>query len=269
MYISHKNSLKDNQYRIVNQKNNHWVAYDGILVSNICPHQGSLISTCNGNTSNRTCPYHGKTFNHKGVGINTFHSLETKPLYEWRGLQFTTPISDDCLNDLSFDNYVLCESRIDTVKASRESILELFLDVEHIEHVHPGVYNKIGITEDDINNIDWYYYDWGSVQVVLSNSVIKAAWVTVYPDTMIEYQNGSLFITVAGETVNGNTNVYVFKYKDSEKSDDIYNVNSDIWECAWEQDKRQAELMVQRAPIENLEKSQVEYRIMTDAITKR
>ena len=265
MFISHKNSLKENQYRIVNQKDNRWVAYNGILVSNVCPHQGSLISTCNGDTSNRTCPYHGKTFNHKGVGINTFHSLETRALYDWRGLQFTVPISDNCLNDLSFDDYILREARVDRVKATQESILELFLDVEHIGHVHPGVYDKIGITENDIDNIDWYYYDWGNVQVVLSEHTVKAAWITVFPNTMIEYQNDSLFITVAGKTINGYTDVHVFKYKNPEKSDDLYKMNSDIWECAWEQDKNQAQLIVVPAPLDNLEKGQAQYRLWKNA----
>jgi nitrite reductase/ring-hydroxylating ferredoxin subunit len=268
MFISHKNTLKENRYDVVIQDNNHTVAFNNRLVSNICPHQGSLISTCSG-SDNRICPYHGKVFDPDGNGVNTSFKLETYSLYEWRCLHFTEQFEDDCLGDLSFDDYMLTEKRIDRVKASRQAIVELFLDVEHIIHVHAGVYNKIGISENDIGDIEWNIYSWGSVQIVRKFDVVKAAWVTLYPGTMIEYQNDSLFITVAGETnTDGYTNVYVFKYKHTQMSDSLYALNSDVWEEAWSQDKAQAELIVRHAPINNLEPGQVEYRKWQNATTK-
>ena len=269
IYISHKNDLQKDEFKVVTQQNRLWVAVNGKLLSNVCPHQGSLISTCSGNTKNRTCPYHGKTFDNDGNGVNTSLVLETKPLYEWRGLQFTHPFIDDCLGELSFNDYALVETRVDKVRASRQSIVELFLDIEHINHVHAGVYNKIGISENDIGDIKWNIYSWGSVQIVRKFDVVKAAWVTLYPGTMIEYQNDSLFITVAGETnTDGYTNVYVFKYKHTHMSDSLYALNSDVWEEAWSQDKAQAELVVRHAPINNLEPGQVEYRKWQNAINK-
>jgi phenylpropionate dioxygenase-like ring-hydroxylating dioxygenase large terminal subunit len=269
IYISHKNDLKKNEFKVVTQQDKLWVAVNGKLLSNVCPHQGSLISTCSGNVKNRTCPYHGKTFDNDGNGVNTSLVLETKPLYEWRSLLFTESFTDDCLGELSFNDYELVETRVDKVRASRHAIVELFLDADHINHVHAGVYSKIGVSENDIDNIEWNIYDWGSVQVVRTDIDIKAAWVTLYPGTMIEYQNNSLFITVAGETdVSGSTSVYVFKYKHTRMPDSIFTLNSDVWEEAWSQDKAQAELIVRLAPINNLEPGQVEYRKWQNAINK-
>jgi hypothetical protein len=145
---------------------------------------------------------------------------------------------------------VLVESRIDKVKANYKNIMDLFLDVDHIQTVHQGVYDLIGITNTDVQ---WKYYDNGSVQTVAQG----ASWIAVYPYTMIEWQAGSLFITVAvpdGE----NSNVNVFKYRDINNTDN-WKLNEYVWEKAWAQDKQQAELITEFAQ-SNLEPQKIHFR---------
>ena len=72
---------------------------------------------------------------------------------------------------------------------------------------------------------------------------------------MIEWQKGSLFITVTKP--NGSkSDVFVFKYLDNRYSKD-WKLN--VWETAWSQDKAQAEL-IQDFPIHNLEPQKTHFR---------
>jgi len=264
MFISHRNDLEKNHYDVLTH-NKKWIWLQGKegpkLISNVCPHQGSLISLCKGDLNVRTCPYHGKKFDHDGKGKNTNLCLETKPIYTWKGLNLSQEIDVPSLESLNLNHYVLIEKRTDKVKANRQNIVDLFLDVDHIPFVHEGVYDEISITEEDVKNIVWEYYDWGSVQLVSVDGEIKAAWITMYPGTMIEYQNDSLFITVAGTTQqDGWTYVHVFKYKNMKKDQQLYDTNSRIWEDAWAQDRMQAEMIVESPLEENLEESKLHYR---------
>ena len=129
--------------------------------------------------------------------------------------------------------------------------MDLFLDVDHIPTVHKGVYDSIGIT--DIDNIVWTYYNNGSIQTVPGNAV----WIAIYPNTMIELQQGSVFITVAIDIDDKLSKVHIFKYKNN--NDYNYRVNETVWETAWSQDKTQAELIVRRNTI-NLETQKQHFR---------
>jgi hypothetical protein len=121
--------------------------------------------------------------------------------------------------------------------------MDLFLDVDHIELVHAGVYDKINMP--DIRKVDWHYYNWGSLQLVPNDAGYGAAWLAVYPNTMIEWQKGAVFITVANDLGNGSSDVIVYKYRDKNSSNTEWDLNSDIWETAWFQDKQQAELIAE------------------------
>jgi hypothetical protein len=152
--------------------------------------------------------------------------------------------------DVDLTNLVLVEGRVDIVNASPNIIMDLFLDVDHIQTVHVGVYDLVGIHNTDV---EWKYYNNGSVQTVKEG----ARWIAVYPNTMIEWQKGSMFITVAipsGEY----SNVYVFKYMDKNYLDD-WKLNESVWETAWSQDKNQAELLTEFAQ-RNLEQQKIHFR---------
>jgi hypothetical protein len=154
---------------------------------------------------------------------------------------------------------VLKEQRTDHVKADPRIVMDLFLDVDHIPTVHAGVYDIIGIT--DVRDVRWTYHDWGSLQLVHNNERVNAAWLAVYPGTMIEWQRGALFITVVHPTTSTTEcEVEVFKYMDTEQSD-LWEMNQQIWETAWSQDRAQAEKIVEfQTDTSKLEESKKHFR---------
>lgn len=266
MFLSHKNSIPKNSYIVLPQYQNKKILVSGgeySLVSNICPHQKSLISLKDG-AGNRTCPYHSWSFDIKGNPITsgrTGHycknqtALDSNQCYEWNGLIFSSPVDFDI--NIDFTNMQLVEQRIDKVNTRWENILDLFLDVDHIPGVHAGVYERINLP--NITSVDWKFYQTGNMQTVKKDNKIGACWLTLYPNTMIEWQPGSLFITVAVPANENNTDVVVYKYRDADSSDDLWNLNSDVWETAWQQDKNQAQIITEFAD-KNLEDSKKHFR---------
>lgn len=280
MFVHHINDLKNNEYIPVCDRKKVVTCSDGKyqLVSNVCPHQKSLISTKKGRGA-RVCPYHGWSFQLDGTPISNGRTecknqtaLASTPLYEWNGLLFTQPV--DCEKFADFSNLELVEQRIDTVLGDAITIMDVFLDVDHIPVVHRGVYDQLGLT--NVTQVDWTYYDWGSLQSVPRNTGFHegfestllaedhanhmgAAWLAVYPGTMIEWQPGAVFITVTGATENNLTPVHVFKYRDTRYSDDNWSMNERMWELAWYQDKELVSLITEVSS-DNLELQKLHFR---------
>lgn len=260
MFLAHTTSLKENSYQVLDQYDKKKVLVNSSgykLVSNVCPHQLSLISTTNGH-GNRVCPYHNWSFTIDGLpytsGRTEYYCKNLKPLsvdqtYTWNSLLFDCPVTFNVQEN--FDNMVLMESRIDTVNSDFRNIMDIFLDVDHIQSIHAGVYDQIGITDTTVN---WTYTKNGSLQEVSQG----ALWLAVYPYTMIEWQKGSLFITVAMPKDNNNSKVHVFKYMDKHYKD-TWELNEKVWETAWTQDKAQAEIIT-KFPHRNLEPQKQHYR---------
>jgi hypothetical protein len=73
---------------------------------------------------------------------------------------------------------------------------------------------------------------------------------------MIEWQRGSLFVTVIEKQNTDQSNVHVFKYTDDS---DQWDLNNTVWETAWKQDREQAEL-INEVNFENLEIQKLHYR---------
>ena len=146
------------------------------------------------------------------------------------------------------------ETRVDLVKSNHINIMDLFLDVDHIPTVHQGVYDQIGIT--DFSDIKCEYYTNGSTQFVYDKQELVAAWIAVYPYTMIEWQRGSLFVTVIEKQNTDQSNVHVFKYTNDREQ---LNLNNTVCETAWKQDREQAEL-INEVNFENLEIQKLHYR---------
>jgi phenylpropionate dioxygenase-like ring-hydroxylating dioxygenase large terminal subunit len=280
MFYRHSNDLKNNEYTPIGDHRKIVACVDRAyhLISNVCPHQKSLISTNKGKGS-RVCPYHGWSFNIKGEPLgngkttckNDYH-LDSTPLYEWNKLLFSLPVN--CVQFADFSNLELVEHRVDLVEGNAITIMDVFLDVDHIPIVHRGVYDQIGLT--NVTEVEWTFYDWGSLQVVPRNTDYReefkatlleedksnpygAAWLAVYPGTMIEWQPGAVFITVAGNTVNNQTPVQVYKYKDTRYSDQNWLLNNQVWELAWSQDKHQVSLIAEVSD-DNLEEAKQHFR---------
>ena len=263
MFLAHKSQISNNGYKPIEQLDNRYVLTAQGLVSNVCPHQKSLISTVSG-TGNRICPYHQWSFSLKGEPLGsgrTLHYcrnenfLETKQTYEWNNLLFSKAVNFDI--PVSFDGMTIMEERIDIVNASVENIMDLFLDVDHIPAVHKGVYDRINLP--NINEVQWRYYEHGSVQTVPTLNALGAIWIAVYPNTMIEWQPGALFVTVATPISTFESKVFVFKYQDINYPESTYALNEDVWETAWEQDKTQASLITE-FNYSNLEESKEHFR---------
>lgn len=268
MFLAHTNDLRNKTYIPIEQLNKRNVLISDScykLVSNICPHQGSIISRSSGDADIRVCPYHNWSFELSGKPIasgRTNHycqntkQLSSKDVFEFKNLIFNKEIICKELNWLDLSNMKLMEYRADTVNANSTHIMDIFLDVDHIEAVHRGVYDKVGLS--NINEVQWHYYDWGSLQLVRKGEIYGAAWLAVYPGTMIEWQDGALFITVADAVSDIETQVHVFKYMDITREED-WELNSRVWEDAWMQDREQAESMTSVFNL-NLEESKEHFR---------
>ena len=262
MFLAHKKSVAGNTFSVLPQYNKFILANHNKLelVSNVCPHQKSIISTVSG-SENRVCPYHNWTFTLDGQPVTsgrTDHycknqtALQTEPVYVWNSLVFSQPV--DFKIPVDFSNLELVETRVDLVKSNHINIMDLFLDVDHIPTVHQGVYDQIGIT--DFSDIKWEYYTNGSTQFVYDKQELAAAWIAVYPYTMIEWQRGSLFVTVIEKQNTDQSNVHVFKYTNGSEQ---WNLNNTVWETAWKQDREQAEL-INEVNFKNLEIQKLHYR---------
>jgi phenylpropionate dioxygenase-like ring-hydroxylating dioxygenase large terminal subunit len=215
------------------------------LISNICPHQNSKLTKCI--TETLTCPYHGMTFDIIGRGVNNNFTLAQGKVYQNQTILFDDHV--DQLFPIDTQFMTLAEYRTDTVHASVDIIMDVFVDIEHIPVAHPGVYNQVGI--DGIENISWSTFSNGSIQFVQASRLdhmiesdiqynLGAVWLAIYTGTMIEWQPGALFVTVARK--EGSTScVHVFKYKDTRYSELSWATNESVWEQAWAQDKKLAE----------------------------
>lgn len=227
--------------------------------SNICPHQNSRI--VNGIRTDLRCQYHGWSWNIDGTpkdsGSSTMcneQRLHMKPAYEYNGLLFEEKLDLSMIKGLDFSNLRLDQYRIDTVDADPKISMDIFLDVDHIPIVHNGVYDLLGI--EGKADVKWDYADWGSMQTVSDESgTVIARWIAIYPYTMIEWQAGALFVTRSFNE----TKMAVWKYRDITDTEENYQLNSDMWENAFRQDKDQALQMV-RFPSANLEEAKLHYR---------
>jgi phenylpropionate dioxygenase-like ring-hydroxylating dioxygenase large terminal subunit len=236
-------------------------------MSNICPHQNSRIVRCTTDHSHLQCPYHGLKFDHNGVGVDNEYSLEKWPVYQNQTILFDQHVS--CTFPIDTKDMALAEHRQDIVKASPATIMDVFLDIEHIPVAHAGVYEQIGITST--SELTWSTFENGSIQFVPAqpgtNMVLEdrqynlsACWMAVYPGTMIEWQPGALFVTMAHSIDETTSRVQVYKYKDNRYWEEAWATNEQVWETAWAQDRELAESIVYPA-VDNLDELKQHYMI--------
>lgn len=280
MFLAHKSDIPPNLIKPLAQFNNKKTLLNenGFkLINNVCPHQGSLILTNLSNNIN--CRYHGWSWNNNGEPIssgttqicNNF-KLSIKPTFEINSLVFSENIDLNEIDDIDLGFMTLQETRIDSVKTNYKNIIDVFLDVDHIPVVHKNIYDDLGIGTE----VSWKYYNWGSIQFVeksldysedfkktlegMPPQRLAAFWITVYPYTTIEWQPGAMFVNVCVPKEDS-TDVCVFKYRDIRYNNNNWDINSSIWETAWQQDKAQAEAIVSRSMhIPHLETSKIHFR---------
>lgn len=271
MFLGHVNDIADGNYTVLQQDRcrSALVNRNGeyFQQNNLCTHQGSQILTDRGVLSETVCPYHGYSWDVNGnptssgtVGHSRGSSLckNTAKLWQrtctvWNGFLFSKPLPVDI--DIT-GQYELVEYRQDNIKSSTFPVMDLFLDIDHIPIVHPGVYDRIDIP--DVEDISWQTWDGGSAQLVagepdsssiwhstIAGKVLthSAAWIALYPHTMFEWQPGAVFVMVNEPVADDRTVSHVFKYRDHNYSYENWLINESVWEEAWVQDRQQAELL--------------------------
>ena len=210
------------------------------LMTNVCPHQGSRITQCR--TSQLKCPYHGWRFGLDGQGDNG--QLDQHQVFVVNDMLLSEAI--DLIPDMPLKHMTLMKHRTDRVEASVDAIMDVFLDIDHIPVAHAGVYDPIGITRFDHIRIETFGQ--GSLQTVPIQKPphmitedhvrdIGAMWLAIYPGTMIEWQPGALFVTVATNQDYRHSSVEVYKYRDTRYPQQAWAVNQAVWEKAWAQDR--------------------------------
>lgn len=236
-------SQLDNLQTLVNNDRQYFLA------NNICPHQRSRIVAKE--QTEFKCQYHGWSWNTDGTAkdagttnVCNNSKLVLRPAFETNGLLFKDTIEDtSLLNKIDFTKMVKVTERVDRVNVDYRHIMDVFLDVDHIPVLHPGVYDQIGVP--GVPTVKWTYYDWGSIQeILMPDDSIRAVWAAVYPYTMIEWQPGALFVTVAKPNVDS-TDVSVLTYQDPDYDPVLQKLNAEIFNTAWQQDCQQAESMVE------------------------
>lgn len=267
MFLGHKSDLKIGESKPIEVLDNRKILINNNGVykigNNVCPHQHSRILSKK--TFEIRCQYHGWSWNIDGTPKNAGSTslcnnvkLHMKEVYEYKGLLFEDKLDLSVLDHVSFSNLVLDEFRVDTINADPRIVMDIFLDVDHIPVVHEGVYNLLGIEGNA--EVTWDYTDWGNVQTVRDTSdKIIALWIAVYPYTMIEWQDGFLFVTRCIDE----TKIAVWRYKDPSRSEAEYIENKNMFETAFSQDKYQAEQMV-KLPSVHLEEAKEHYRDWLD-----
>jgi phenylpropionate dioxygenase-like ring-hydroxylating dioxygenase large terminal subunit len=253
VFLAHVNDIAPGVKKPLSQLNNLQTLVNNdrqyFLANNICPHQRSRIVAKE--QTEFKCQYHGWSWNDDGTAkdagttkVCNNSKLVLKPTFETNGLLFKDPIEDTTvLNKIDFTKMVKVSERVDHIKSDYRHIMDVFLDVDHIPVLHPGVYDKIGV--EGVPKVEWNYYSWGNIQQVkLPDNTVRAVWAAVYPYTMIEWQPGALFVTVAKP--NGDsTDVSVLTYQDPDCDPALQKLNAEIFDIAWQQDSQQAEAIVE------------------------
>lgn len=292
MFIGHKSELEGNSWKVLSQYGNKQTLCKNdagyFMQSNVCTHQGSLIREGTGN-GNPVCPYHAMSWNFnglpKGNGTVGHHGgkyctndtpLKNTDLYEWQGFLFEREIKFEDAGVKG--NYKLEEYRVDTIQADPTPSMDLFLDVDHIPVVHPQLYSQINIPS--VSDVRWAFSEASSIQYVpFDNSdnqwgnlldqepMWGAVWLAVYPNVMFEWQPGAVFVMQLEQVSDGVSKCHVWKYRDHNYSNEVYDISQKIWETAWSQDKRQAELLqagYKTVQWEKLETAKQHYRHFLD-----
>lgn len=270
MFLGHINELSSGQWKVLEQSGktlcltNDNGLYN--LQDNICLHQGSRLREGSGSGLHVVCPYHAWSWNKEGIPVasgtvghskGTKHckndrNLRTEAVHNWSGFLFEKSLP---LEDIDISgNYQLVEYRQDRTKSSFIAIMDLFLDIDHIPVVHPALYSAIDVPS--AKEIEWKTWSGGSIQYVPTleganpewaelaaqkKNPYGALWIAQYPFTQFEWQPGAAFIQVNQPVSDNETISHVFKYKDLNYSDRNWQINEEVWETSWSQDRAQAE----------------------------
>jgi choline monooxygenase len=218
------------------------------LLSNTCRHRQGLLLEGRGNAQNIVCPLHRWTYDLEGrlLGAPDFDhtpdcSLPKTPLRNWQGLLFAGPrdpaqdLADFPLAaDYDFSGYVFDRAIADELPFNWKNFLEIFLELYHVEAVHPGLQKWV-----DAGNYEWGFGSRWSYQIMGVKEELRSqtspnytryrdavlaytggtvpkygtVWSILYPNVMIEWYPCALVVsTLIPRTPEHTTNIVEFYY---------------------------------------------------------
>lgn len=218
------------------------------LLSNVCRHRQGLLLEGQGNAQNIVCPLHRWTYDLDGrlLGAPDFEhtpdcSLPKTPLKSWQGLLFAgarDPAADladfPLAADYEFSGYVFEKAIVDELPFNWKNFLEIFLELYHVEAVHPGLQKWV-----DAGNYEWGFGDRWSYQIMGVKDELRGqvspnyaryrdavlaytggklpkygtVWSILYPNVMFEWYPCALVVsTLIPRTPEHTTNIVEFYY---------------------------------------------------------
>lgn len=218
------------------------------LLSNVCRHRQALLLEGRGRAQNIVCPVHHWTYDLSGALLGAPHfgdcpqlRLEPTPLTSWKGLLFagTRDVAAELADfgpaaDFDFSGHVFDHADIVDLPFNWKTFLEIYLELYHVEAVHPGVRQFV-----DPGVFRWQFGEHWSNQVMgvyrnLRNPGTPAyaryqemllayrggkppkygtQWSIYYPDVMMEWYPEALVIShLIPRSPTLTTNVVEFYY---------------------------------------------------------
>jgi len=218
------------------------------LLSNVCRHRQGLLLEGRGHHRDIVCPLHRWTYDLDGrlLGAPEFDptpdcALPRTPLTEWNGLLFAGPrdaardLADFPLAaDYNYGRLVFDKLVIDECAFNWKTFLEIFLELYHVEAMHPGLQRWV-----DAGNYEWGFGERWSYQILgikdeLSSQVSPnyqryrdailaytggalpkygTVWSILYPNVMLEWYPQALVVsTLIPRSPDHTTNVVEFYY---------------------------------------------------------
>jgi len=218
------------------------------LLGNVCRHRQALMLEGRGNAHNIVCPMHRWTYDLEGrlIGAPEFderpcRDLATWPLQNWHGLLFAGPrdVAADLAgfslaHEFDYTGLVYHSTTVDELPFNWKSFLEVYLELYHVEALHPGVSKFV-----DPGNFSWEFGSRWSNQVLgvydrltrpgtpayaKYQEVLLAhrggepprygtLWFVLYPNVMLEWYPEALVVsTLIPRSASHTTNVVDFFY---------------------------------------------------------
>lgn len=226
------------------------------VLVNACRHRQAVMVDVPGSSKNLTCPYHNWTYSMDGTLLGAPHFAENPcknlfkvPTTTWNGLILSGPASVG--RDLAdwgagsvfdFNGYRFHRSLDMQCKQNWKTFVEVYLDLYHVAPFHPGLSSLV-----TCSNLKWDMGEFWSVQTVgmrpgsrpastpaweaWRQKVLQAydgslpdkgaVWLFYYPNLMLEWNPGSIVVSVLQPVSPGLTVNHVEFYYDSAIIDSI------------------------------------------------
>jgi choline monooxygenase len=218
------------------------------LLSNTCRHRQGLLLEGRGNAPSIVCPLHRWTYDLDGrlLGAPEFAvtpdcALPGTALTRWNGLLFAGPrdaaadLADFPLAaDYDYGTLVFDTVTVDECPFNWKTFLEIFLELYHVEAMHPGLQNWV-----DAGNYEWGFGERWSCQVLGIKDGLQSqvspnyrkyrdailaysggrmpkygtVWSILYPNVMLEWYPQALVVsTLIPRSPEHTTNIVEFYY---------------------------------------------------------